>query len=128
MKPNLIHLSLYRVRKGEFASDDLLGNYGAFKIPLKDHTWACCIVADGDDTGWEHVSVHMVYQNGKGRYIERTPTWEEMAWIKDQFWMPEETVIQLHPPKSRYINIHSHTLHLWKPETLDIPLPPLETV
>ena len=69
--------------------------------------------------GWDHVSVSLV---------DRCPTWEEMCWIKDLFFEPEECVMQLHPPKSRYVNCHPYCLHLWKPHRHTIPLPPTEFV
>lgn len=69
--------------------------------------------------GWEHVSVSTQH---------RCPTWEEMNWIKDQFFDSDEAVMQLHPPKHNYINNHPHCLHLWKPVDVEIPQPPLEMV
>ena len=56
--------------------------------------------------GWEHVSVCP-----KGR----TPTWDEMCLIKEMFWREEEAVIQIHPPKSNYVNNMENCLHLWRP-------------
>jgi hypothetical protein len=44
---------------------------------------------------WEHVSVSTP---------TRCPSWEEMCWVKDVFFSGEETVVQLHPPKSKYVN------------------------
>ena len=66
------------------------------------------IVSDGEDPvcdGWEHVSVSL---------HNRTPTWDEMCFIKDQFWLPEETVIQFHPAESEYKRVHPYVLHLWR--------------
>jgi len=51
-----------------------------------------------------------------------------MCYIKDLFWMPEECVIQYHPPKSKYKNLHPDVLHLWRPTEVEIPLPPREFV
>lgn len=68
---------------------------------------------------WEHVSVSTPFG---------TPTWDEMCFIKDIFWSEEETVIQFHPPKSVYKNIHKYCLHLWKPIHFDVELPPLGAV
>lgn len=65
--------------------------------------------------GWEHVSVS---------FRDRTPTWAEMSWVKDQFWEEEETVFQLHPPKSQHINNHPYCLHLWRNANAEIALPP----
>lgn len=64
---------------------------------------------------WEHVSVSAA---------TRCPVWEEMSFVKDLFWTDEECVIQYHPPKSEYVNIHPNVLHLWKPIGVTIPLPP----
>ena len=66
-------------------------------------------------TGWEHVTVSTAH---------RTPTWEEMSWVKDQFWDKEECVIEYHPPASVYVKIHPYRLHLWKPKHKVIPMPP----
>ncbi len=55
--------------------------------------------------GWEHVSVS---------YPNKTPSWDEMCKVKDMFWNDDECVIQFHPPKSEYVNIHPHCLHLWR--------------
>jgi hypothetical protein len=35
-------------------------------------------------------------------------------------------VMQLHAPRAQHINIHPHCLHLWRPLTCDIPMPPSE--
>jgi hypothetical protein len=47
-----------------------------------------------------------------------------MCFVKDLFWDAEEPVMQLHPPKSTWINNHPHCLHLWRPTGAPIPLPP----
>lgn len=107
----------YRIRTGRLASDASYGNEGAFEIPISDRTTLLVIASDGED--WEHVSVHAV-SDGK----IRTPTWAEMCKVKDIFWDAEDCVVQFHPPKSEYVNLHDHTLHLWKPVGYDIKTPP----
>lgn len=69
----------------------------------------------GDDDGWDHVSVSLP---------KRCPTWDEMCWVKDLFFAPEERVVQYHPPQSEYVQNHPHCLHLWRPQTQEIPSPP----
>lgn len=76
-------------------------------------------VAASDQLGWEHVSVSLPF---------RCPTWDEMQWVKTKFWNDEEAVIQIHPPRSLYVNRHPYCLHLWKPIGHSIPLPPKEFV
>ncbi|WP_206458679.1 DUF7694 domain-containing protein [Anaerovorax sp. IOR16] len=65
--------------------------------------------------GWDHVSVS---------YPNRCLTWDEMCYIKDCFFEEEECVVQFHPKKSEYINIHPYCLHLWKPHNGDFTTPP----
>lgn len=66
---------------------------------------------------WDHVSVTLVGS-------QKTPTWDEMCFIKDLFWDPEDTVIQFHPKKSDYVNLHPGCLHLWRNVETDHELPP----
>lgn len=51
-----------------------------------------------------------------------------MCYIKSLFWDDEEVVIQYHPKKSEYVNLHPYCLHLWKPIGIEIPTPPKEMV
>lgn len=105
-------LEKYRIKTGRLASDETFGNNGAFFIPLKGDTLAV-IVSDQD--GWDHVSVSLQ---------KRCPSWNEMCFVKDLFFDPEEAVMQLHPPASTYINCHEYRLHLWRPQEKRIPMPP----
>lgn len=71
--------------------------------------------------GWDHVSVSVVDS-------EETPTWAEMCWVKDEFFDPHEVVLQYHPAKRNYVNIHPGCLHLWRPQKDKIHTPPLYMV
>jgi len=99
---------------GEGTAD---GVFVAEVLSNRTHNTLRMISSAGE--GWEHVSVSLEY---------RCPTWEEMCFVKDLFWMPEEAVFQLHPPASEYVNHHPHCLHLWRPIDNDMPLPPAEFV
>lgn len=89
--------------------------FGIFSVPMNGIR-LLCMVSSGDDlVPWEHVSVSA----GK-----RVPNWYEMQLIKDMFWAADETVMQLHVAAERHINLHQHTLHLWRPLKATIPLPP----
>lgn len=108
----------FRITKNHpLASDDSIGNNGAFQIQINVNTVAYCIASD--QNGWEHVSVHVV-EDGK----PETPTWEEMCAIKSVFWDKEDTVIQYHPAASEYVNMHENVLHLWRPTNQTLPTPP----
>lgn len=65
--------------------------------------------------GWEHVSVSCT---------NRCPTWTEMCIVKNIFWEDEEVAIQYHPAKHDYVNLHPYCLHIWKPISADMPMPP----
>lgn len=119
MKKNNQEINRWRIREGKNASTNNYGNNGAFSIPGSDNLTFIAIASDG--MGWDHVSVHIAG-------IFRCPTWEEMCFIKDLFWEPDECVIQYHPPQNIYVNVHTHTLHLWKPQSFAIPTPPLEMI
>lgn len=103
-------------------------NYGVFVIPSgPDRLY--CIATDGAEPGltgtkWEHVSVSV--RNRRGVQLQRCPTWEQMCLIKDAFWPEDEAVMQLHPPRSDYVNTHNFCLHLWRPTDhgVTIPMPP----
>ncbi len=58
--------------------------------------------------GWDHVSI-APYKKSV------IPTWDDMCRLKDMFFYEEETVVQYHPAKSKYINHVPNCLHLWKP-------------
>lgn len=98
--------------------------YGYFVVPLDGKKLN--VISSGERHGgdrfspeaWEHVSVSLP---------NRCPTWREMKFIKDLFWKPDELVLQFHPPKSNYVNVHENCLHLWcSPFTIE--LPPLKCV
>lgn len=96
--------------------------FGAFFIPGPRGRHLKVIASSGDKAAgieWEHVSVSV-----EGR----CPNWPEMCFIKGLFWDDEETVMQLHPPKSQWINNHQYCLHLWRPTNQEIPVPPALTV
>lgn len=106
----------YRVTKGRMASDASYGNVGAFEVPFNDNGKRCVLrVIASDKLGWEHVSVS---------YPDRTPSWDAMCWIKAFFWDDGDCVLQYHPRKADYVNVHAHCLHLWRPIGVEFPTPP----
>jgi hypothetical protein len=107
----------------KLVSDSSYGNNGLFIIKRKNLIYSCIA---SDTKGWDHVSVSI--NTGKDFKKNKLPTWEEMCWIKELFWEDEEEVIQIHPRKSQYINVHPHVLHLWRPQEKNIPLPPINFV
>jgi hypothetical protein len=90
---------------------------GCFSIPVINGN---LFIVASSGLGWEHVSIHLNYTNGK----QGTPSWSQMCLVKDTFWGDEDCVVQFHPPKSEYVNTHAHCLHLWRPTDFNIPTPP----
>lgn len=64
---------------------------------------------------WEHVSV-------SGPRI--IPTWSEMEWVRDQFFAPEDWVIQFSAPRAEHLSLHHRCLHLWRVVGGAFPTPP----
>lgn len=125
MKKDFSILERFRLGQGEWATKEG-ERFGLFLFTRGRLTLQCiaCDAIPEEEVHWEHVSVVAKYRNKDGKVTERTPTWDEMVFIKDAFWSPEETVMQLHVPKADWINNHPHCLHLWKPANQEIPLPP----
>jgi hypothetical protein len=112
----------YRLQKGAMKSTEADGNNGVFIIPsvrssIRSFKAKRPLIAQASDgLFWEHVSVSSV--------ANRCPYWDEMNFIKDMFWDDEDTVIQYHPPKSEYVDVHPYVLHLWRPVGVELPRPP----
>jgi len=83
---------------------------GTFKVFVQGRSFL--VIASVDNCGpyglWEHISVSPKNQ-------KRCPTWDEMAAIKDMFFLPEEECVQFHPKHSEYVNLHEFCLHIWRP-------------
>lgn len=92
------------------ASDGLAANlvYPGYKVR------AVKIIASWGG-GWEHVSVSLK---------NRCPTWDEMCMVKEIFWKDDEVVVQFHPAKSEYVNIHPYCLHMWRKIGSEFETPP----
>lgn len=138
-----------RVLHGPLHSTAADGNNGAFDLESPEPGWRLSLICsdgseipDRPDYQWEHVSVHayrlgaqdLLYdpptgkQYRRARGFTRTPTWKEMAYVKDLCWDGEDVVVQFHPRKSEYVNAHPNVLHLWRPTQQVIPTPPPELV
>lgn len=117
-------LNSVRVRRGLYGSDPSWTFNGMFEFALPGEARRIrCIASDCSDMPegtprWQHVSVSF------GPSSKHCPSWELMCRIKDLFWEPEDAVIQIHPPKSAYVNNHPGCLHLWRCLDQQQPLPP----
>lgn len=125
---NWAYLNKYRVRDPvpanippQYGSDDSYGFNGMFRLPLGSDT-VRCVASDGsgipDDPAyqWKHVSVSVEGDS-------RPPKWAIMCNVKDLFWEPEDWVVQFHPAKEEYVNLHPGCLHLWQPLVEKLPTP-----
>ena len=114
MKASWAHLDKYRVLTGAYASRPR-ERFGAFSLGGLTILASC----GEPEIPWEHVSVSRQ---------DRTPSWAEMDRVKRLFWDDDETVMQLHVPRSKHVNLHPNCLHLWRPINVEIPLPPMVAV
>lgn len=89
---------------------------GAFKVPFDGREFYVIASHGG---GWDHVSVSL---------DNRCPNWKEMSYLKNLFFGEEALVVQYHPPRSKYKNLHPYCLHMWEPHDNHIQLPPDEFV
>lgn len=121
MKQSNAEIEACRITWGRMASDASYGMNGGFIVPGPRGIKLICLVSDKG--GFEHVSV----ERGKpgDKIATKVPYWDELCFIKDFFWQPEETVIQYHPAHSVYVNIHPGVLHLWKCIDQPFPVPPI---
>lgn len=71
------------------------------------------IASNGAD--WDHVSVSLV---------DRVPEYTEMKRIRTLCFEAHEWVYELHAPQKKHVNFHPNVLHMWRPQKLEIPIPP----
>ena len=96
----------------------LIGRKGldGFSGEIHLYGWSGSIICTNGG-GWEHVSVSPFRKN-------YTPSWDDMTKVKEIFFRDDEAVIQIHPPKSEYVNNVSNCLHLWRCTYKEMTLPP----
>ena len=124
MKKDWSHLDKFRHNEGAHVSKPG-DTFGAFIIadPASKGVELRVIANDGSDPEypWDHISCH-AYDHFFKKV--RTPAWEQMCFLKSLFWEEDECVIQYHPAKDDYVNLHPHVLHLWKSVKEPFPMPP----
>ena len=108
---NLSHLDEYRKPLHGDMGDE---HNGMFVVKLQGSMLDFKVLASNGD-GWDHVSV--ITEN-------RCPKWNEMCQIKDMFFEEDEVVVQYHPAKKDYINMHPNCLHLWRRQGGEVTTPP----
>ena len=124
-----------RITEGPLASASEAGQYGAFLVPSPEPGWTLALMADDgthadvpESAGWEHVSVTAWRGTRPLTGRSRTPSWKEMAFVKDLCWDPEDSVVQFHSRRTQYVNLHPDCLHLWRSTTQPIPEPPASLI
>lgn len=119
MKNNYSHLLKFKINGADSYID------GWYQIPHNKINGYLYFIVVSSGQGWEHVSVSLRQQERKHIHpVTRTLTWDEMCFVKDLFWNDDEVVVQYHPAKKNYVNMHPYCLHLWKPTHDEIPVPP----
>ncbi len=105
------YLEQCRVKQGELGSSEEYGNNGAFCLMCEGEPLH---VVASDQADWDHVSVSCE---------TRCPTWGEMLYVRDLFFRADEWVLQYMPPRDENINNHPYCLHMWRPQSAEIPQP-----
>ncbi len=105
-------LEKYRIELAGFPPGDMFNGC----LDIKD-LGLTVIFSDG--AGWEHVSVSR---------SSRPPSYDDMSWVKQQFWDNSLCVMELYVPLDNHVNCHPNCLHLWRPIGQEIPQPPANLV
>lgn len=108
----------WRVRKGNYASEDTDGWNGQFLAPIDGEVY---LVMISDGGGWKHLSISNAQR-------KKLPSWETMCRAKDLFFGDDEWCVQFHPAKEDYINDHPFCLHLWMPLNETLPRPSIALI
>jgi hypothetical protein len=87
---------------------------GVFRVPILGQPIPLHVVASAGE-GWDHVSASLP---------RRCPTWEEMVRLKRAFFEADEWAVEFHPAVAGNISLHPYTLHLWRPQGIELPRPP----
>ncbi len=82
-----------------------------FLVPLNNNKEAF-VVASENFMGWNHVSAHVTESTGEA--LKRTPSNEEMQFLRNLFFRENDVVLEFHPAKKDYVNNHSYVLHMWE--------------
>jgi hypothetical protein len=114
----LCRANRWRVRKGQFASDETSGFNGHFIVPLEGEMWHVIL---SDQLGWKHLSV----TNAQKKIM---PNWTVMCHLKDAFFGDDECCVQYHPAKEDYIDDCKWCLHLWTPLNEALPKPSIALI
>lgn len=109
-------LNHHRAKHPFLPDTDASSGFNGYFVFFVNSTRVQCVASDGG--GWQHVSVSVV---GKP---STTPRWDVMCAVKDLFWNDTDCVVQFHPPKSEYKNLHQGCLHMWKSLAEKQPIPP----
>ena len=111
----LLKAERWRIRKGQWASDETAGWNGCFIVPLDGDLY---FVRISDGSLWRHLSV----TNFQRKVV---PSWQTMCRLKDAFFADDSWIVQFHPAKGDNISDHDYCLHLWEPLEEPLPKPPV---
>jgi hypothetical protein len=100
----LVKAERWRIKSGNFASDQTCGFNGHFLVPLDGELWQV-IISDG--MGWRHLSI----TNAQKKML---PPYNVMCRVKACFFGDDAWVVQFHVPPEEHIDDHPYCLHLWQ--------------
>lgn len=111
---NLNELQVWRRWDCELRAHGVVGDEGAGVFVFeREGVDLYCVMSSGE--GWDHISIST---------RDRTPTWDEMEFVRKRVTKPGEVWMQFGVPDSLHINVHPYVLHWWRPQHREVRLPP----
>lgn len=107
----------HRVTSGEYGTKHRSSVNGFYQAMILRIIASDGLNKDGTvEQPWDHVSVSTE---------RRCPKWEEMEWIRDQFFKPSDLVLQFSVPRNaEKIDQHPYCLHMWRHHDQVVLTPP----
>lgn len=106
-----------------YDNDEHGGRWKGLELLGPDSMTMPLVVIASWGLGWDHVSVSIVPLLHTPLKDRRPPDWNAMEAVRRAFFFDHETVVQISPPRAKYVNRHPGVLHLWRKQDAEHPLP-----
>lgn len=94
----------YGVNVFESDPSGTVRSYKVGRLGKRTGLFVLASIVTHEDQAWYHVSFSKP---------DKTPSYQDMAWVKDIWIGPDRSAFQLFPKKEEHVNIHEKCLHLW---------------
>lgn len=113
--PAKLTMGRVRVRKGENRQDQRNATYVVMGPQKRE-----LLVIISDKAGWDHCRISVNLSR------KQEATNEEIMYIRELIFKPDEVVVEFHNMREGYINDDTVTTHLWRNQGEVIAVPPVE--